>query len=173
MSIRRALQSNRGFGVFWLGFSVSVLGDAMTRTTLIWYVFDLAGSSVSLGWLSFCFAAPVVVGGMAAGWLLDRYARRAIMAIDSLVKSLVVISVPVLAAVDAMPLWYVYVVASAFGFLMMIPLAGVPSLQPVFVDSDDLIAANALETIGQMGMPVREHRDAVQAVPRRGELPNS
>ncbi|MBK5106233.1 MAG: MFS transporter [Burkholderiales bacterium] len=142
------MRSKRGFGVFWLGFSVSVLGDAITRTTLIWYVFDLTGSSVSLGWLSLCFTAPVIIGGMAAGWLLDQYDRRTIIAIDSLLKSLVVISVPVLAAFDAMPLWYVYAVASVFGFLMMIPLAGVPSLLPALVSHDDLNAANALETIG-------------------------
>ncbi len=148
MSMRRALRGERGFGVFWLGFSASVLGDAITRTTLIWYVFDLTGSSVSLGWLSFCFTAPVVVGGITAGWLLDRYDRRAIMVIDSLAKSLLVASVPVLAAMDAMPLWYVYLVAGVFGFLMMIPLAGVPSLLPALVDGEDLNAANALETIG-------------------------
>jgi MFS family permease len=148
MSLGRALRSERRFGVFWLGFSVSVLGDAITRTTLVWYLFELTGSSVSLGWLSFCFTAPVVVGGMSAGWLLDRYDRRAIMAIDSLAKSLLVVSVPVLAAMDAMPLWYLFVVAGLFGFLMMIPLAGVPSLLPALVDSDDLTAANALETIG-------------------------
>jgi len=55
MSLRRALRSERGFGVFWLGFGLSVLGDAITRTTLIWYVFELTGSTVSLDWLSFCF----------------------------------------------------------------------------------------------------------------------
>jgi len=146
--MRRALRSERGFGVFWLGFSATVLGDAITRTTLIWYVFEATGSPVSLGWLSFCFTAPVIVGGMTAGWLLDRYDRRTIMAIDSLAKSLLVISVPVLAAMDLMPLWYVFVVASVFGFLMMIPLAGVPSLLPALVDGDDLNAANALETVG-------------------------
>ncbi len=146
--MRRALRSERGFGVFWLGFSASVLGDAITRTTLIWYVFAATGSPVSLGWLSFCFTAPVIVGGMTAGWLLDRYDRRTIMIIDSLAKALVVISVPILAAMNAMPLWYVFVVASVFGFLMMIPLAGVPSLLPALVGEDDLNAANALETVG-------------------------
>ncbi|MDH3475766.1 MAG: MFS transporter [Rhodospirillales bacterium] len=148
MSMRRVLRSERGFGVFWLGFSASVLGDAITRTTLIWYVFDLTGSSVSLGWLSFCFTAPVVVGGMTAGWLLDRCDRRTIMVLDSLAKSLVVVSVPVLAAMGVLPLWYVFVVAGVFGFLMMIPLAGVPSLLPALVGGGDLNAANALETVG-------------------------
>lgn len=148
MSMHRALRSELGFGAFWLGFSLSVLGDAITRTTLVWYVFNLTGSSVSLGWLSFCFTAPVIVGGMTAGWLLDRYDRRTIMAIDSLAKSVMVTSVPVLAAMDAMPLWYVFAVASVFGFLMMVPLAGVPSLLPALVGRDELNAANALETIG-------------------------
>jgi len=148
MSMGCALRSDRGIGVFWLGFSFSVLGDAITRTTLIWYLFDLTDSPVALGWLSFCFTAPVIAGGMAAGWLLNRYDRRRIMAIDSLAKALLVLSVPVLAAMDAMPLWYLFLVASLFGFLMMIPLAGVPSLLPALVRGDDLNAANALETIG-------------------------
>jgi Na+/melibiose symporter-like transporter len=148
MSIRRALRSERGFGVFWLGFSISVLGDAVTRTTLVWYVLDLTGSPVSMGWLSFCFTAPVVVGGVTAVFLLDSCDRRRVMALDSLVRSLLVISIPVLAAMDAMPLWYVFVVAGVFGFLMMIPLAGVPSLLPALVSRGELNAANALETIG-------------------------
>ena len=90
MSLARALRSERRFGVFWLGFSLSVLGDAVTRTTLLWYVFELTGSSVSLGWLSFCLTAPVVVGGLSAGWLLDHFDRRAIMLVDSLAKALLV-----------------------------------------------------------------------------------
>ncbi len=45
MSTRRALRSERGFGVFRLGYSVSVLGGAFNRTTLVWYVFDLTGAA--------------------------------------------------------------------------------------------------------------------------------
>ena len=148
MSLKRALLSKRGFGVFWLGFSLSVIGDAVTRTTLIWFVFELTGSSVSLGWLSFCFTAPVLLGGVTAGWFLDRYDRRTIIVLDCLAKAMLVGSIPVLAMFEAMPIWYVYLVASLFGFLMMIPLAGVPSLLPSLVEVEDLNAANALETIG-------------------------
>lgn len=148
MSVRRALASERGFGRFWAGFAVSVLGDAVTRTTLVWYVLQVTGSTVSLGWLSFCFTAPVLVGGLSAGWLLDRFERRRVMLADALAKTALVASVPALAAFDALPLWYVYVVASAFGLLMMIPLAGVPSLLPALLEPDEVNAGNALETIG-------------------------
>lgn len=148
MSIRRALASERRFGIFWTGFSLTVLGDAVTKTALIWYVLDQTGSPVALGWLSFCFTAPIIVGGLAAGWLLDRFDRRYIIAIDALAKTLVVVSLPLLALFEVLPLWYVYVVASFFGFPMMIPLAGVPSMLPSLVDEQDLNSANALETIG-------------------------
>lgn len=148
MSLAAALRSERGFGFFWAGYCVTVIGDAITRTTLIWYVFETTGSSVSVGLLSFCFTAPVLVGGLLAGWLLDRFDRRAVIALDSLAKGLVIVAVPILGAFDLLPLWIVYAVASLFGLLMMVPLAGVPSLIPSLVGSDQLNAANALETIG-------------------------
>ena len=148
VSLAATLRSGRGFGFFWAGYCATVIGDAITRTTLIWYVFEATGSSVSVGLLSFCFTAPVIVGGLLAGWLLDRFDRRAVIALDSLAKGLFIIAVPLLAAFDLLPLWLVYAVASLFGLLMMVPLAGVPSLIPSLVRAEQLNSANALETIG-------------------------
>lgn len=148
MSIRRVLASPSRFGAFWAMFSLSVLGDAITRTALIWYVLDQTSSPVALGWLSFWLTAPVVAGGLMAGWLLDRFDRRGIMALDSMIKAGIVASLPALAAVGVLQLWYVYVIAASLGFLMMIPLAGVPSLLTTMVAEEELNAANSLETIG-------------------------
>jgi hypothetical protein len=148
MALRKVLASKSRFGAFWASFSLSVLGDAVTRTALIWYVLDQTGSAVALGWLSFWFTAPVVVGGLLAGWLLDRYDRRRIMALDSVIKGAIVLAPPILASVGRLEIWHVYVVAAGLGFLMMIPLAGVPTLLTSMVEEDELNAANALETIG-------------------------
>jgi len=148
MSFARALRANTGFGAFWLGYCFTVLGDSITRTTLIWFVFEETNSTVAVGWLSFCLTAPVVFGGMVAGALLDRYDRRYVIAADSLVKAILVVSIPMLSSFEMLSTWYVYAVASLFGFLMMIPLAGVPSMVPAMVEKTDLNAANALETVG-------------------------
>lgn len=57
-----------GFRNFWLGFTVSNIGDAMTRIALNWYVWELTHSAKALGILTFFYTAPVIFGGFLAGW---------------------------------------------------------------------------------------------------------
>jgi MFS family permease len=147
------------FRRFWLAFSFSVLGDAMTRVALTWFVYDTTGSARDVGWLLLCYTGPVVVGGLLAGTLLDRFDRRTVMAADNLVRGLAVAAVPVLHAFGALAVWHVYVVAAIYGLLMMISLAGGPSLVPDLVPQEQLPTANALEMLsftlgGVIGPPL-------------------
>ncbi len=144
----RQIFSNVSFRRYWLGFAFSFLGDTITRVSLTWYVWETTQSSQALGLLSFFYLAPVVVGGFMAGWLLDRYDRRKVMLIDSLIRGIVVGSVPVLYALGRLELWYIYIVVGIYGFLFMITVAGGPSLVPSLVPKEQLSTANALEVIG-------------------------
>jgi len=136
------------FRNFWIGFTLSGIGDAMTKTALVWYVFQTTGSPVAVGLLLLAYAGPVTVGGLVAGYLLDRFDRRRVMLIDSVVRGIAVASVPAVFTLGHLFLWQVYVVASVYGFLFMIGLAGVPSVIPSLVDAESLNAANSLETLG-------------------------
>jgi MFS family permease len=136
------------FRNFWIGFTLSGVGDAMTKTALVWYVYETTGSAPAVGLLLLVYAGPVTVGGLVAGYLLDRFDRRRVMLADSVLRGLVVASVPVAAALGHLELWHVYVAAGLYGFLFMIGLAGAPTLIPALVDDDKLTAANSLETLG-------------------------
>jgi len=136
------------FRNFWVAFTLSGVGDAMTKTALIWYVFETTRSAPAVGLLLLVYAGPVTVGGFVAGYLLDRFDRRTIIVLDGVVRGLVVASVPVAAATGHLMLWHVYLVAGLYGFLFMVGLAGVPSLIPSLVRNDQLTAANSLETLG-------------------------
>src|SRR5262249_58160192 len=70
---------HRSFRLFWGGFTFSVLGDTMSRVALTWFVYETTRSAEALGWLMLCYTGPVVVGGLVAGPLLDRFDRRAVM----------------------------------------------------------------------------------------------
>lgn len=141
------LLSDRRFLAFWGGFTISAIGDATTRVAMVWYVLDRTGSSAAIGLLTFCFAAPVVVGGLVAGWVLDRFDRRGVLIADCLLRGLAILSVPLAEAAGALTLPHVYAVAALHGFLMMIPLAGVPSILPSLVPAERLGTANALESL--------------------------
>jgi MFS family permease len=143
----RLIFQGRSFRLFWLGFTFSVLGDSLTRIALTWYVYEQTKSAEALGWLAFWYAGPVVVGGLAAGWLLDRFDRRAVMIVDNAIRGTAVAAIPVLHALGLLAVWHVYVVAGIYGLLMMIALAGSPAMIPSLVERDSLDTANALETL--------------------------
>jgi len=144
----REVFRERSFRLFWSGFAFSVLGDAMTRVALTWLVYDTTGSGHAVAWLMVCFSGPILLGGLAAGWLLDRFDRRRVMIVDSLVRGGAVASIPLLAALDRLEIWHVYIVAGIYGLLMMISLAGGPAMIPGLVPPERRATANALEMLG-------------------------
>lgn len=137
----------QSFRLFWTGFTVSVLGDAMTRVALTWFVYDTTQSASALGWLMFFYTGPVVIGGLLAGSLLDRFDRRRVMMFDSILRGTTVLIVPLLHASGHLALWHIYLVAAIYGLLMMVSLAGGPALIPTLVDREQLSTANALELL--------------------------
>lgn len=139
---------NKSFRFFWCGFAFSSIGDAMTRVALIWFVYQVTGSSKALGLLSVCYTGPILIGGLIAGSLLDRFDRRKVMIADNLIRGVAVASIPLIHALGRLELWHLYAVAAVYGLLMMISLAGGPSLLPSLVSSDQLITVNALEMLG-------------------------
>lgn len=155
----RRLFQYKSFRLFWVGFTFSTLGDTMTRVALTWFVYESTGSAQALGWLTLFYTGPVIVGGLLAGWLLDRFDRRKVMMVDSLLRGGVIALIPLLYAWDRLALWHVYLAAAVYGSLMMISLAGGPALVPTLVGREYLATANALETLsftlgGVIGPPL-------------------
>jgi len=144
----QAIFREAAFRWFWLGFTGSALGDTMTRVALTWFVYQATGSAAALGGLLVAYSGPIIVGGLVAGWLLDRYDRRQVMFVDSVVRGIAVSAIPLLFIVGRLQVWHVYVVAAVYGSLMMISLAGGPALVPSLVRREQLATANALESLG-------------------------
>src|SRR5690349_899526 len=114
---------HRSFRLFWGGFTFSVLGDTISRVALTWFVYQTTRSAEALGWLMLCYTGPVIVGGLVAGPLLDRFDRRTVMVVDNLVRGVAVALIPLLYALGLLALWHIYLVAAVYGALMMISLA--------------------------------------------------
>jgi MFS family permease len=166
----REVFRNRSFRTFWMGFSFSVLGDGMTRVALIWFVYSATGSARAVGTLLLCYTGPIIVGGLMAGMLLDRFDRRHVMIADNVTRGAVIGLIPLLHALGHLALWHAYVVAAVYGLLMMISLAGGPSLVPSLVPDEQLSTANALEMLsftlgGVVGPPLAGFLIAIIGAP--------
>ncbi|MGH6962837.1 MAG: MFS transporter, partial [Dongiaceae bacterium] len=126
----RILATNAPFRRFWLGFTFSVLGDSFTRVAFTWFVYETTQSAAAVGLLMVFYTGPLIVGGFLAGWALDRFDRRVVMIADNLVRGLAIAIVPLLYLLGSLALWHVYLAAAVYGLLMMVALAGAPSLIP-------------------------------------------
>ena len=137
-SYRQGFAHISSFQTHRLGFSLSYLGDTISRVALTWFVYESTHSPEALGLLSLFYTGPVILGGLVAGWLLDRFDRRRVMMADSLLRAAIFMLIPILNAAGMLALWHVYAVAAVYGFLMMIPLAGGPTIVPTLVPREQL-----------------------------------
>jgi MFS family permease len=143
----RDLLAQPEFRRLWIGSTASALGDGATWIALSWLVYERTHSPARVGLLVFAYGAPVLVGGLVTGPLLDRFGAVRVMRLDSLVRGAVMASIPVVAVFGEIPLWAVYAVATSYGLLKMVPLAGVPTLIPTLVRPSQLDTANAMESL--------------------------
>jgi Major Facilitator Superfamily len=129
----------------WAGATVSAAGDSASWVALV--ALTLGSVRASLPILVVLYTAPVAIGGLSAGWALDRFDRRRLMIGDSVLRGAVFASVPIAAAFGGLGAGQLYAVAAVYGLLKMIGLAGFPSLIPALVPADQLDQANALEGV--------------------------
>ena len=97
--------------------------------------------------LAVLYTAPVALGGLASGWALDRFDRRLLLIVDSLLRGAMFATVPLAAVLGHVSAAQLYVVALAYGALKMTSLAGFPSIIPSLVPVEMLTQANALEGV--------------------------
>jgi MFS family permease len=127
----------------WAGATVSAAGDAASWVALVGLALGTAHASLPL--LAVLYTAPVAVGGLVAGWALDRFDRRRLMIGDCVLRGAVFASIPVTAVFARPAAGQLYAVAAVYGLLKMVSLAGFPSLIPALVPESRLDQANALE----------------------------
>lgn len=88
----------KDFRRFWTGAAISNVGSWMQNLTVPYVIFQLTQSAAWVGFAAFIQLAPTVVLGPVAGWLADRFSRRALLLLGQALQ-----------AVFALALWAAWV----------------------------------------------------------------
>jgi len=129
----------------WAGATVSATGDSASWVALV--ALSLGTAHASLPILVALYTAPVAVGGLVAGWALDRFDRRRLMIGDSVLRGAAFASIPLAVIFGQLASGQLYAVAAIYGLFKMISLAGFPALIPSLVSGTQIDQANALEGV--------------------------
>jgi MFS family permease len=138
---------HRDFALLWSGGVVSAAGDWLLALALPYHVYERSGSTLASAGLFMVNMAPGVLFGSVAGVFADRWDRRRTMLAADLVRAAVILLMLPIAASDAW-LWLAYplVFAESTTSRFFRPAKG--ALLPRLVPADELLSANALDTVG-------------------------
>ncbi len=141
------LLRQRDFALLWGGATISSLGDGMSFVALLWLLIERGGTAADVGWLAAIHTAPVIIGGIATGPILDAFDPRKVLAADNALRGVAMASVPIASVLGVLTTPHLFVVAAVYGLLFMTSAAGIPSLITRLISGPDLTTANAMESL--------------------------
>lgn len=137
------LRRNRRFAVFCGAQTVSAVGDAVSLVALPLLVLDATGSVARMGLLTAAGTAGYVVAGAFGGVVVDRFDRRRLMVVTSVLQALVYLAVPVVWVV-APQVWLLFLVVPAGAVLGTTFQVGYVAVLPALVADDQITSANGV-----------------------------
>jgi MFS family permease len=141
----------RNAALLWSGQFVSQMGDAVLEGAVAWSAATLSGSARATGLAVFLAAAPFLLLGPFAGAWVDRGDRRRIMIASDLVRTALLVAVPLVAA------WRGASYGLIAGAAFLVACASTPflpardALLPRLAEGRPLVRINAaFQTSGQL-----------------------
>lgn len=138
------LWRNRDFMTFWTGETVSQFGNQVTVLALpLTAVITLKASPAQMGVLNAVSYLPFLILTLFVGVLVDRIRRRPIMMISALFRAVVLVCIPVLAALHLLNIAVLCVAALVLGVGSVLFEVTYQAYLPSLVEQDDLIDGNS------------------------------
>jgi MFS family permease len=82
----KLLSDQRDFAIFYVGYTTSLLGTAMSRIALTFAVLDSGGTAADLGYVFAASVFPQVLVMLAGGVIADRVGRRRVMLVADVAR---------------------------------------------------------------------------------------
>lgn len=148
----------RNFIIFWLGQSLSEIGNRLTGFGLGIWVYQNTHQVAGLSLVIFFTTLPGVLITPFVGALVDRWNRKWTIIFSDLAAATVTLTLAVLLFTDHLQIWHTYITAfftSVCGSFQMIAKG---AALPMMVKKDQMVRANGLihfsTGVGQLATPI-------------------
>ena len=138
-----AVTRTRDFGCLWAGQVVSQIGDGLSKVALLWFVYEMTGSALKMTAIGLLQTIPPLVFGPLIGVYLDRLPKKAVMIIVDLLRTLMVLLIPLFYTFDMLTLERLYVLVFLVSIVSTVFGPALSSSVPLIVQRSQLTTANA------------------------------
>jgi MFS family permease len=105
-------RESRAFGRLWTGTALGSIGQEMTVVTVALQVYAITSSTFAVALIAGIALAPIVVMGLYGGSLADRFDRRRVAMVASVISWMAIIALAVHAWLGGTSLWLLYAAAT-------------------------------------------------------------
>ncbi|MFE9253648.1 MFS transporter [Streptomyces sp. NPDC006879] len=141
------LRTSPDYRRLWLGQTISWIGQAMTALAVSLQVYDITGSSFSVGLVGLFSLVPLIVFGLYGGAVADTIDRRALGLASSTGAALLSITLAAAALADYHRVWLLYAVVALQAACQALNSPARSAMIPRLLPADQLPAANALSSV--------------------------
>lgn len=138
----------RNYRLFFSGQGISLIGTWMQRIAMPWLVYNMTGSALLLGVVSFAGQIPTFILAPVTGVLTDRWSRYRVLLVTQILSFVQASILAWLALTGTIQIWHIVVLSIALG---CINAFDVPSRQSFVIDmvgkKEDLGNAIALNSL--------------------------
>lgn len=166
----RRLLKDRNVRWLYAGQIISQVGDGVTKVALLWFVCNTTESALKMTLIGVLQTVPPLIFGPFAGVVLDRMSKRTAMIVIDLVRTGLLILVPVLYALGHLSLAWLYVLVFVIALFSMAFGPALNATLPRLVKKEQLIGINALMQSALTVHPHRGHRSPERALCERRRL---
>ena len=138
------LLRTRSFAFLFSGQTISQIGDSMNKVALLWFVYELTGSAFKMTVIGLLQTIPPLVFGPLIGVYLDRMRKKPVMIWVDLIRTGLVMLIPLFYALEILTLEWLYVLVFATSIVSTVFGPALASAVPLLVPRAQLTAANAL-----------------------------
>jgi len=134
----------RSYLFFWLGQLGSLLGSSIAQFVIIWWITLETRSALYLSLASLLGLSPIVILAPFAGVLVDRWSRRAVIAIADLLQALAIVILVFLFWLNVVSIWQILILLTLRGVFQAFHHPAVSATIPLMVPKEKLSRMNGL-----------------------------
>jgi MFS family permease len=137
---------HRNYRLFFGGQLVSVTGTWMQTIAQSWLVLTLTSSAIALSAVNVLQFAPILLIGLFAGLIADRFPRQRILMTTQAISAVLAATLAILTWTDRVALWQIYVLALGLGIVNAFDMPARQAFVGDMVGKDALPNAIALNS---------------------------
>ncbi|MBT4159836.1 MAG: MFS transporter [Gammaproteobacteria bacterium] len=132
---------------YWLGSFTSVGATQLQVMGLGWLIYELSGSSLTLGYLGAAAGMPAIILTLFGGALADRLDKRMVLIVTSLSTSTLLGLLAFLDFTEIVEVWHVIAITAAISVITGFDWPVRQAIFPSLIERADMMSAVALTTV--------------------------